>query len=75
MEEVPPFQRLIRFLDKEGRENYGDLGAYRPGEAIEGTYVRVLSGDLNTGFSATSVEKEVKKVQVSIRSKLIADSV
>jgi hypothetical protein len=44
MEEEPPFQRLIRFLDEEGRENYGDLGAYRPGEAIEGTYVRVLSG-------------------------------
>ena len=75
MEEVPPFQHLIRFLDVEGRENYGDLQAYRAGEAIEGTYVRVLSGDLNTGFSATSVEKEVRKVQGSICSKLIANSV
>ena len=66
MEDKPVFQHLIRFIDDEGKENYGYLPSNLPADKVEGNSVQVLLGDIRTGFSRTSAEKTVRKVQVPL---------
>ena len=56
------FQRLIRFVDSNGKEYYGDLGAEAQADQIHGKPVPVLTGSLAEGFKPTSEEKTVAKV-------------
>lgn len=59
------FERLIRFLDEDGKTCYGDLPMSVSADKIEGKSVKVLSGELNTGFKPTETRKTVKKVNES----------
>ena len=69
MQERPVFQRLIRFIDDEGQQQYGDLPTDVPISNIEaGTVsVIVLFGDVKRGFKRTSSRKTVAKVAHTLK--------
>ena len=60
-----PFQRLVRFVDEEGKEQYGDLAL--DVNAIQAqsrkTSVPILMGDIKQGFQKTSSKKSIIKVR------------
>lgn len=56
------FDRLIRFEAEDGEVYYGDLGGEVPTREIEGREVRVLNGDVKSGFERSEKEVRVKKV-------------
>lgn len=56
------FHKLIRFRDKEGIERYGDVeGEIAPSE-LEGRTVKLVSGNIESGFKTTEEKAEVAKV-------------
>ncbi|KAJ4289716.1 hypothetical protein N0V90_011046 [Kalmusia sp. IMI 367209] len=56
------FDRLIRFEGEDGEVHYGDLGNEVPTRDIQGKRVRVLGGDVESGFKRTSKEEKVAKL-------------
>lgn len=56
------FERLIRFEATDGKTCYGDLGAEVPTREIEGKTVKVLDGDVKSGFKKSGGEAVVGKV-------------
>lgn len=63
---TPVFQRLIRFIDEEGKEQYGDVPLDVDISKIESNSATVITGDVKSGFSRTSNTAVVKKVKVSL---------
>lgn len=56
------FNRLIRFLDKEGIERYGDAEDEVLPSELEGKTVMLVSGSLESGFEVVEEKAEVAKV-------------
>lgn len=56
------FNRIIRFYDKEGVERYGDVEDEIPPSELEGRTVKLVSGNLETGFKVMDEKAEVAKV-------------
>lgn len=54
------FKKLVRFVDAEGGECFGDVGDQR---ATIGEEAEVLSGDVETGFQRTGERKKIYKVR------------
>jgi len=59
------FERLIRFEAEDGKTYYGDLGAEVSTREIPGRVVKVVTGDVESGFTKTDQEAKVSKVQNS----------
>lgn len=57
------FDRLIRFVDGEGRTAFGNLDKPFAAKEIIGTEVQVLVGTFQYGFTKTSEKRTVKKVR------------
>lgn len=51
------FDRLIRFVDEEGRTSYGDLAKPLAAKEIIGTQVTVVVGTLHYGFTRTNEKR------------------
>lgn len=56
------FHKLIRFRDKEGIERYGDLEDDVAPLELEGRAVKLVSGNIESGFKTTEEKAEVAKV-------------
>ncbi|RSL56895.1 hypothetical protein BHE90_014371 [Fusarium euwallaceae] len=56
------FDRLIRFVDEEGRKTFGNLDKPLAAGEIVGTEVQVLVGTFQYGFTKTSEKRKVKKL-------------
>ncbi|CAI6038898.1 unnamed protein product [Clonostachys chloroleuca] len=56
------FDRLIRFVDEEGRKSFGDLDKPLSAKDIIGSEVQVLVGTFKYGFTKTSEKRKVKKL-------------
>jgi hypothetical protein len=56
------FERLIRFVDKAGKTQYGNLGKVMPVREIEGCEVEIVDGSINTAFQNTGKTTRVIKV-------------
>ncbi|KAH9236557.1 hypothetical protein K456DRAFT_1721907 [Colletotrichum gloeosporioides 23] len=56
------FDRLIRFVDEEGRTSYGDLAKPLAAKEIIGTEVTVVVGTLQYGFTRTNEKRTVAKL-------------
>ena len=59
------FDRLIRFEAEDGEVYYGDLGGEVPTREIEGREVKVLNGDVKSGFEKGGKEVRVKKLSIA----------
>ncbi|KAI8244332.1 Fumarylacetoacetate hydrolase domain-containing protein 2 [Colletotrichum sp. SAR 10_99] len=55
------FDRLVRFVDEEGRTSYGDLDKPLAAKEIIGTQVTVVVGTLQYGFTSTKEKRTVAK--------------
>lgn len=64
MKAIPQFQRLIRFIDVDGVERYGDISLDENITEIESGKVSavILEGDVQNGFKRTDTQKLVQKV-------------
>ncbi|KAF4424112.1 Fumarylacetoacetate hydrolase domain-containing protein 2-like protein [Colletotrichum fructicola] len=58
------FDRLIRFVDGEGRTSYGDLAKPLAAKEIIGIQVNVVVGNLQYGFTRTNEKRTVAKVRI-----------
>jgi hypothetical protein len=58
------FQRLVRFVNAEGKTQYGDLKSQPTGDLV-GAEVEVLEGDVDSGFTATGRTEKIKEVRLS----------
>lgn len=56
------FDRLIRFLDKEGVERRGNVESDLPASELPGKEVQLLSGSFYSGYKVTDERAEVVKV-------------
>jgi transcription initiation factor TFIIH subunit 2 len=56
------FQRLVRFVNAEGKTQYGDLKKEASGDLI-GQEVEVLEGNLDSGFTSTGKTEQIKEVR------------
>ena len=56
------FERLIRFLDADGHERYGNIQKAMPSGEIIGLQVQVIAGCLAGGFTRTTEKARVTKV-------------
>ncbi|KAE9580741.1 Fumarylacetoacetate hydrolase domain-containing protein 2 [Colletotrichum fructicola] len=56
------FDRLIRFVDGEGRTSYGDLAKPLAAKEIIGIQVNVVVGNLQYGFTRTNEKRTVAKL-------------
>ena len=56
------FERLIRFVDDNGKTRYGDVPTGADIVGIVGRKVKVLDGNPSTTLSATQEEATVKEV-------------
>lgn len=56
------FHRLIRFHDKEGVERHGDVEDEIAPSELEGKKVRLVSGNIESGFKVMEETAEVVKV-------------
>ncbi|KAG7040304.1 hypothetical protein JMJ77_0009915 [Colletotrichum scovillei] len=56
------FERLIRFVDDEGRTSYGNLDKVLTAKEIIGIQVNVVIGSLQDGFTKTNERRTVKKL-------------
>lgn len=60
------FDRLIRFLDDEGRTTYGNVEKPSAAKDIIGQEVLVLEGNFQDGFTKTTERRKVSKVRSKI---------
>lgn len=58
------FHRLIRFLDEDGQEKYGDVKDETPVEYLEGSVVPLLTGNIKSGFHKSDQNARVAKVLI-----------
>ncbi|EEU36776.1 uncharacterized protein NECHADRAFT_98244 [Fusarium vanettenii 77-13-4] len=56
------FDRLIRFLDKEGIERYGNVEGEIPASELEGKTVQLVSGSIESGFKVLDEKAELVKL-------------
>lgn len=56
------FHRLIRFHDTEGVERYGDVEDEISPSELEGRTVKLVSGNIESGFKVTQEKAELAKV-------------
>ena len=56
------FERLIRFIDENGTERYGNSPQPVDTDSIVGTSVDVLTGSIVDGFKETGEQNKVRKV-------------
>jgi transcription initiation factor TFIIH subunit 2 len=56
------FQRLVRFINAEGKTQYGDLKKEATGDLV-GQEVEVLEGDLDSGFTSTGKTEKINEVR------------
>lgn len=56
------FHRLIRFRDKEGIERHGDVEDEIAPSELEGKTVKLVSGNIETGFKVMEERADVAKV-------------
>lgn len=56
------FGRLIRFHDKDGIERYGDVEDEIAPPELEGKTVKLVSGNIESGFKFLGEKAEVAKV-------------
>lgn len=56
------FDRLIRFLDKEGVERRGNVKSDLPASELPGKEVQLLSGSFYSGYNVTDERAVVAKV-------------
>lgn len=56
------FDRLIRFRDRAGIERYGNVEDKVAPSELEGKTVRLVSGDIESGFRMQDEKAEVAKV-------------
>lgn len=56
------FDRLIRFLDKEGIERYGNVEGEIPASELEGKTVQLVSSSIESGFKVLDEKAELVKV-------------
>lgn len=66
MKSPPPFQRLVRFIDSDNIERYGDVPVDVNITEIESGKVSavVLVGNVKDGLKRTTTQKVVKKVRI-----------
>lgn len=62
---MAPFERLVRFETDGGKESYGDLPLSVGTDAIIGSSVDVLDGDVKAGFKKTGSKATIKKVSIA----------
>jgi transcription initiation factor TFIIH subunit 2 len=55
------FQRLLRFVNAEGKTQYGNLKNEATGDLV-GQEVEVLEGDLDSGLTPTGRTEQIKEV-------------
>lgn len=60
------FDRLIRFLDKEGIERYGNVEGEIPASELEGKTVQLVSGSIESGFKVLDEKTELAKVSYQL---------
>lgn len=60
------FQRLVRFVNEEGKTQYGDLKTAT--SDFVGADVEVLDGDISSGFKATGRTEKIKEVCLAFYS-------
>lgn len=60
------FDRLIRFVDDEGKTSFGNLEKASAANDIVGTKVQVLQGNLENGFTKTDEKRVVQKVRAHV---------
>lgn len=58
-----PFDRLIRFLDKDGVERYGNVESELSASELNGATVQLVSGTIESGFKVLNDRAEVAKVR------------
>ncbi|KAH7268844.1 hypothetical protein B0J15DRAFT_390054 [Fusarium solani] len=56
------FDRLIRFLDKEGIERYGNVEGEIPASELEGKTVQLVSSSIESGFKVLDEKAELVKL-------------
>ena len=57
------FDRLLRFIDEDGVERYGNIETDKPVAELPGTSVQVVEGSLESGFKLLSTTSTVSKVE------------
>ncbi|KAF7553480.1 hypothetical protein G7Z17_g3605 [Cylindrodendrum hubeiense] len=55
------FDRLIRFIDKNGVERYGNVESELSASELNGKQVQLVSGNIESGFKVTDDKAEVAK--------------
>lgn len=58
--------RLIRFLDEDGQEKYGNVEREIPTGELEGSVVQLLTGNIEIGFQKQNQQAKVAKVLNSL---------
>lgn len=56
------FTRLIRFLDKNGDERFGNVQSDISPSELVGQTVQLVSGSIEKGFKLNDIEIQVSKV-------------
>lgn len=56
------FDRLIRFVNEDGKKVYGNLESPLPADQIVGLEVQLVTGSLEDGFQKTDRRATVKRV-------------
>lgn len=69
MASIAPFERLVRFENDGGKETYGDLPLNVANDAIIGSSVEVLDGDIKTGFKKSGSKATIKKAHFTFLTK------
>ena len=62
---MPPFKRLIRFIDDNGNEHYGDSNNAVDPQKLVGTEVLVVNGNINKGFTSSGDVATVREVWIN----------
>lgn len=57
------FDRLIRFLDKDGVERYGNVESELSPSELNRATVQLVSGTIESGFKVLNDKAEVSKVR------------
>lgn len=68
MSKSPPFERLVRFQEKDGGTiQYGDLPMSIANNELVGSSVDILAGDFSSGFQKTGAKGTIKHVELTSR--------
>ena len=67
------FERLVRFETDQGKLLYGNLSTAFATDAIIGSSVEILDGDVLTGFNKTGCQATIGKARPFVRRQRIAD--